>query len=80
SDELLNKYELEESLLLLYLKLNLEDKVKMLTVLLNSDFVLSYYNFTFCMEKLSFKEGKNILSSIEKELDERWYLSNLLTC
>ena len=80
SDELLNKYELEESLLLLYLKLNVEDKVKMLTVLLNSDFVLSYYNFNFYMEKLSFEEGKNILSSIEKELDERWYLSNLLTC
>lgn len=80
SDELLNKYELEESLLLLYLELGTEDKVKMLTVLLNSDFVLSYYNFNSYMEKLSFEEGKNVLSNIEKVLDERWYLSNLLAC
>ncbi|GGC97628.1 hypothetical protein [Enterococcus wangshanyuanii] len=80
SDELLNKYELEESLLLLYLELSMEDKVKLLTTLLNSEFSLSNYHFDYYMEKLSFAEGKNILDCIKKEIDERWYLSNLLTC
>lgn len=80
SDELLNKYEIEESLSVLYSKLDIEDKAKMLLALLNSNFTFAYHNFDYYMEKLPFEKGKIVLNSIEKELDERWYLSNLLTC
>lgn len=80
SDELLNKYELEESILLLYSQLEIAGKVQMLTALLSSEFSLSNYHFDYYMEKLSFEEGKNILNCVKKEVDERWYLSNLLTC
>lgn len=80
SDVLLNKYELEDSLLLLYSDLDLEDKIKFLTALLKSDFVVSPNNFINYIDKLSFEEGQNILNSVEKEIDEGWYLSNFLIC
>lgn len=80
SDELLNKYELEESIFLLYSQLEIADKVQMLTALLSSEFSLSNYRFDYYMEKLSFEEGKNVLNCVKKEVDERWYLSNFLTC
>lgn len=79
-DELLNKYELEDSLLLLYSALDMEDKIKLLKALLNSNFAISRNNFDRYMDELSFEEGKNILNTIEKEIDEGWYLSNFLTC
>ncbi|HAB6376322.1 TPA_asm: hypothetical protein GYH79_00215 [Listeria monocytogenes] len=80
SDELLNIYELEESILLLYSVLGLKDRVKLLSALLNSDFNLLNFHFSYFMEKLPFVEGKNILNSIKKKIDESWYLSNMLTC
>lgn len=80
SDELLNKHTVEGSISVLYSKLGIDDKVKLLTNLLNSNFTLTYHNFDYYMEKLPFEKGKNVLKSVEKELDERWYLSNLLTC
>ncbi|MFD2386236.1 hypothetical protein [Enterococcus rivorum] len=80
SDELLNNYELEESITIFYSHLDIEHKIKMLTALLNSEFITLNYHFDFYMEQLSFEEGKSVLSCVEKEVDERWYLSNLLTC
>lgn len=80
SDELLNKYELEESVLLLYSDLDINNQIKLLSVLLNSSFVISPNNFVFYMDKLPFEEGKNILNTIEKQIDEGWYLSNFLRC
>ncbi|UXS68462.1 hypothetical protein MUA19_03235 [Staphylococcus chromogenes] len=79
SDELLNKHQIEGSLSLLYSSLVIEEKKKMLISLLNSNFTFTYQNFENYMGKLSFNEGTKVLSSVEKELDERWYLSNLLT-
>lgn len=79
-DELLNKHEMEGSISVLYSNLGIEDKAKMLMTLLNSNFTFAYHNFDYYMEKLPFEKGKNVLNSVEKELDERWYLSNLLTC
>lgn len=80
SDEILNRYELEESILLLYLGIDIEDKKKMLKALLNSEFTLSYYHFDSFMRELPFLESQGILNSIEKKVDERWYLSNFLAC
>lgn len=80
SDELLNTHELEESLFLLYSDLGIENKIKMLTALLNSEFNISNYHFDYYMKKLSFEEGRSVLGNIDKKLDERWYLSNLLAC
>lgn len=80
SDVLLNKYELEDSLLLLYSDLDLENQIKFLLALLKSIFVVSPNNFVNYIDKLSFEEGKNILNSIEKEVDGGWYLSNFLIC
>lgn len=80
SDELLNKYELEDSVLLLYSELDIEDKIKLLPALLNSNFHISPNNFIHYMNKLSFEEGKNILNTVEKEIDEGWYLTNFLIC
>ncbi|PQG70329.1 hypothetical protein CUS01_15090, partial [Enterococcus faecalis] len=79
-DELLNKHEMEGSISVLYSNLGIEDKAKMLMTLLNSNFTFAYHNFDYYMEKLPFEKGQNVLNSVEKELDERWYLSNLLTC
>ncbi|EKI7434761.1 hypothetical protein PF969_002786, partial [Enterococcus faecalis] len=78
-DELLNKHEMEGSISVLYSNLGIEDKAKMLMTLLNSNFTFAYHNFDYYMEKLPFEKGQNVLNSVEKELDERWYLSNLLT-
>ncbi|WP_430600612.1 hypothetical protein IGI84_000235 [Enterococcus sp. DIV0008] len=80
SDVLLNKYEIEDSLLLLYSDLDLEDQIKFLPALLKSNFVVSPNNYVNYIDKLSFEEGKNILNSVEKEIDEGWYLSNFLIC
>ncbi len=80
SDEFLNRHQIEESLSILYSSLVIEEKKKMLISLLNSSFTFAYHNFENYMGKLSFKEGKHVLNNVEKELDERWYLSNLLTC
>lgn len=80
SDELLNKYELEESLFLLYTELVIENKMKLLIALLNSEFNISNHYFDYYMEKLSFEEGKVTLNCVKKEVDESWYLSHLLTC
>ncbi|NWK84112.1 hypothetical protein HYE69_04770 [Staphylococcus sp. GSSP0090] len=79
-DELLNQHEIEKSLSILYLGLDVDNKSKMLMNLLISDFNLVYHDFDFYMEKLPFEKGRTILNSIGKALDERWYLSNLLTC
>lgn len=79
-DELLNKYELEESLTLLYSKVDMADKMKILTNLLNSNFTFNYNIIDDYMKQLPFDNGKIILNNVEKEVDERWYLSNLLTC
>ncbi|OTO72009.1 hypothetical protein A5865_002679 [Enterococcus sp. 12E11_DIV0728] len=48
--------------------------------LLNSEFTLSYYHFDSFIRELPFLESKGILNSIEKKIDERWYLSNFLAC
>ena len=80
SDELLNKHELEESIILLYNRLSADNKVKMLTASLSSEISYSTYHFDYFMKKVSFEEGKVILGFIKKKIDERWYLSNLLTC
>lgn len=79
SDKLLNKYELEESISLVYLEVNIENKVKILIELLNSNFTISYH-FNWYMEKLSFVDGSTVLSNVKKEVDDRWYLSNMLMC
>lgn len=81
SDELLNDSQLGESLRILYYELGKQDKIKMLTDLLNSNFIISNsYDIDFYIEKVSFEEGQKILSSIKKSINGRWYLSNLLFC
>ncbi|TDM16845.1 hypothetical protein ETI11_05435 [Macrococcoides canis] len=80
SDELLNKHQIEESVSVLYSILVIEEKKKMLISILNSSFTFTYPNYEKYMGILPFNEGANVLKSVEKELDERWYLSNLLTC
>lgn len=80
SEELLNKYQIEDSLSVLYSSLGIDEKKKMLISLLNSSFTFTYHNCKNYMGKLPFNEGRKVLNSVEKELDERWHLSNLLTC
>ncbi|TDM45400.1 hypothetical protein ETI08_08495 [Macrococcoides goetzii] len=80
SDELLKKHQIEESISILYSSLAIEEKKKMLISILNSNFTFTYPNFEKYMGILPFKDGENVLKSVEKELDESWYLSNLLAC
>lgn len=79
SDEVLNNSELEESIFLHYSIVEKKEKVKILIGLLNSDFLTSYSPSQY-MNQLSFEDGRNVLSRIQKEVDVRWSISNMLTC
>lgn len=78
-DELLNKDEIEKSIYILYLELNQQHRMEMLSALLSSDFIIKNFHFDYYMKELTQEEGISVLNSIKKELDERWYISNLLT-
>ena len=79
SDELLDKYELQESIFMLYTHSKVDEKIKILIALLNSEFSIQNYHYDCFMEKLSFKNGKKVLNSVKNEVKESWYLSNLIT-
>ena len=78
TDSLLNNHVLPESINLLYSSIDREDKMKMLTALLSSEFDLSSYYYDYYIENLSFEETKYVLNNIGKVVDEKWFLSNLL--
>ncbi|MFI3805631.1 nSTAND3 domain-containing NTPase [Vagococcus fluvialis] len=77
-DELLNKFEIQESVFLLYSELKIEEKIIFLTELLNSKFDTNNYHYDYFMEKLSYQEGKKVLDNVKKDVDVGWFFSNLL--
>lgn len=77
SDDLLYKFEIEESIGIILMSLNMNDRVIFLSALLNSDFIIRSSRFDYYLNHLSYEQQKIIFDKIDKEIDVRWHLSHL---